>query len=85
MAYEICQVNMAFGVQQHVIRFEIPMDDTLGVDILQGTTKLCHPEPDCVLCEALAGDVEAEVTAVHEINNNVTRARLAMLPTNNNT
>ena len=68
-------MDVAFRIQQDIIRFEIPMNDTLGMDILQGTAKLSHPKAYCFLSEALSGNVESKVTTVHEIDHNVARTK----------
>jgi hypothetical protein len=48
------------------------MDDALGVDISQGTTQLGDPKSNRFLREAFSGDVEPQITAVHEIDHDIT-------------
>jgi hypothetical protein len=69
--YEISQMDVPLGVQQYVIGLQITMNDTLRVNILQGTTKLCHPESHRFLCEALARDMKPEIATIHEIDHNI--------------
>lgn len=71
LTYEISQMDMSLGIQQHVIGLEIAMDDTLRMDILQGAAKLGHPEPHCFLREALARDMKSEIAAIHQVDHNV--------------
>lgn len=70
--YEIRQMNMAFRVQQNVIRLHIAVNDTLRVDVPQCATHLQDPEPDRILCETFSRYVEAQVTTVHQIHHNIT-------------
>jgi hypothetical protein len=64
-------MNVSFGVQQHIIRFDIPVDYSLGVDVSQCTTQFREPESHGFLGEAFSGDMEAKVTACHEIHDNI--------------
>jgi hypothetical protein len=47
------------------------MNDALRMDILQGTTKLGHPEPHRLFRETFPRDVKSEITAIHEINHDI--------------
>jgi hypothetical protein len=58
-SYEICQVHVAVGVQQHVVRLYIAMDDALAMDISESTTELSNPEPYSVFGERLSRNVES--------------------------
>jgi len=64
---------MALVVQQYVVWFNVSVYDSLLMDISQRTTELCNPKSNRLFRERLPGDVEAEVTARHEIDNNVSR------------
>ena len=69
--YEVCQMHMPTLVQEHVVWLHIPMDDPLRVDVLDGASQFGDPESYRVLGKGLSGDVEAKVTAIHEIHHNV--------------
>jgi hypothetical protein len=60
-------VDVAIGVEKDVVRLDISVNNVLTVDISQGTPKLCDPELNRLLGEGLSGDVEAQITAGHEI------------------
>ena len=63
---------MSTFVEQHVVRLDVSMYDSLLVTIPQRTAQLGDPESHGVLGEGLAGDVESKVAAIHEIHNDVT-------------
>lgn len=65
-------MNMTLGIEQHIIRLHIAVDDALGMDILQGTGQLGDPEANGILGKAFPGNMEPEVTAIHQIDDNVT-------------
>lgn len=71
VTYEICQVDMAVGVEQHVVRLDVSVHDALLVDVAHGASQLGHPEPHGLLGEGLSRDVEAQVAAVHEVDYDV--------------
>jgi hypothetical protein len=56
---KICQVDVALRIEQHVIGFDIPMDDSLLMDISQGTSQLRNPESNCIFRKALSRDVKS--------------------------
>lgn len=58
-AYEVRQVHVAVGIEQHIIGLDISMDDILAVDVAQSTAKFCNPESDCLFRERLSRDVES--------------------------
>lgn len=64
-------MNMAFRVQQHVIRLEISVDNTLRVDVFQCAAKLCHPKTNSFFCEAFSRYVKSKIATIHEVNHNV--------------
>lgn len=47
------------------------MDDVLPVDVAQGTAELCNPKPYRRFGKGLPRDVETQITAAHEVNNQV--------------
>lgn len=69
--HEISKMDVAIGIEQHVIGLDIPVYNALCVDVSDSAAKLCYPEAYGILCESFPGDVETEVAAVHEINDNV--------------
>lgn len=70
-AYKVGQVDMALRVQQHVVGLDIPMHDALLVDVADCAAELGDPEAHCLLGKGLSRNVEAQVAAVHEIDDNV--------------
>jgi hypothetical protein len=56
---EISQVDVALGIQQDVIWLDVPMDDPLLVDVPQGTSQLCNPEPNRIFRKALPRDMKS--------------------------
>jgi hypothetical protein len=64
-------MDVSLGIQQHIIGLEITMDDTLRMDIFQGTPQLSYPEPHCLLRETFARDMKPKIAAIHEIDHNV--------------
>ena len=65
-------MDMSLFVQQDIVRFHVTMDDALGMNVPQGTAQFGDPKAHCVLGETFAGDVEAKITAIHEIDDNIT-------------
>ena len=64
---------MALRVQQHIIRLDVPVDDALPVDISQGTAQLGNPKPHRFLGEGLSRDMESQVAAGHQVDDDVPR------------
>jgi hypothetical protein len=62
---------MAFGIEQHVVGLDVPVHDTLLVYVPHSAAELGYPEADCLFCESFARDVESKVTAVHQIDDDV--------------
>lgn len=69
--YKIGQVDMALGVEQHVVGLHVAVYDTLGMDVSQGTAQLGNPEANGILREGLPRNMESEIAAIHEIDHNV--------------
>jgi hypothetical protein len=69
--HKVCQVDMAFRVQQHVVWLDVPVHDTLLVNISHSAAELGYPEAHCIFGEGLPRDVEAQVAAIHEIHHDV--------------
>lgn len=69
--HKICQVQVALGVEQDVVRLHIPMYNTLLVDIPQGTGQFSHPEPYGFFRECLSRDMESQITTVHQVYHDV--------------
>lgn len=71
VTYKISQMDVAVRVEQDVVRLDVPVDDALLVDVAHGAAELGHPEAHGLFCKGLAGDVEAQVAAVHEVDDDV--------------
>ena len=69
--HEVGEMNVAVGIQQHVVRLDVPVHDTLGVYVADSAAQFGYPEAHGVLGESLARDVETEVAAVHQIDDDV--------------
>ena len=64
-------MDVPVRVEQDVVGLDVAVDDALLVAVADGAAQLGHPEADGVLCKGFAGDVEAQVAAVHEVDDNV--------------
>ena len=64
-------MDVAFRVEQNVVWLDVSVDNALLVYVAHGATELGYPKAHGVFCEGLARDVEAQITAVHEIDDNV--------------
>ena len=62
---------MPIRVEQHVIRLDVAMHDILPMDITQSATQLGHPEANRLFGEGFSRDVEAQIAACHQIDDNV--------------
>lgn len=62
---------MPVGVKEHIIRLYVAVDDALSVDVPQGASQLSYPEPHGVLGERFPRDVESQISAAHEIDNQI--------------
>lgn len=56
---------MAFGIEQDIIRFDVPMNNALLVYIPQGTAQLCHPKSYCLLGKGFSRNMKPQVAAIH--------------------
>jgi hypothetical protein len=52
-------MDMALGIQQHVVWLDVPVHDALLVDVAHGATQLGYPEAHCFFSKRLSRDVEA--------------------------
>ncbi|KAL8791695.1 MAG: hypothetical protein Q9195_005702 [Heterodermia aff. obscurata] len=59
---------MAVRVQHDIVRLQIPVHNPLPVYIPQRAGELRHPKSDCIFCKSLSGNVEAQVAAIHQVN-----------------
>lgn len=64
---------MSLRIQQYIVGLEITMDNTLRMDIPQGTSQLCHPKPDSFLGETLPRNMKPKIAAIHQIHHNVAK------------
>ncbi len=55
------------------------MHDTLCVNVSKCTAELCHPKSHTIIGKGFARNVEAKVTAIHQVYHEVAVALLAML------
>lgn len=69
--YEVSQMDMALRVEQHVVRLDVPVHDSLLVDVSDSASKLCYPKAHCLFCEGLSRNVKAQITTVHQIEHDV--------------
>lgn len=69
--YKVSQMDVTLGIKQHVIRLHVPMDDALRMDIFQSATQFGKPKTNGFFREAFAGNMESEITAIHEIHHNI--------------
>lgn len=69
--YEVCQMDMAIRIEQHVIGFDIPMHYALLVDVADGAAKLCYPKPHRLFRKRLPRNVEAKIATIHQVDHDV--------------
>lgn len=60
-------MDVAFRIQQDIVRLDVPVHNSLPVYVAQRAAQLGNPETDGFFGKGLAGNVEAEVTAVHQV------------------
>ena len=70
-AYKVSEMDMAVRVKEDVVRFDVAVDNALLVDIAHSAAQLGDPEAHGLLGEGLARDVEAQVAAVHEVDDDI--------------
>jgi hypothetical protein len=58
-------MNVAFRVQQNIIRLHVSVYDSLLVYVSQGTTQLGYPESNCFFSKGLSRNVKSQVATVH--------------------
>ena len=64
-------MDVTGGIEQNIVRLDVSVHDTLFVDVSQGAAQLGHPEPHRFFGEALASNVEAQISTVHQVNDDV--------------
>lgn len=70
-AYKVSKVHVAVRVEQDVVGLDVAVDDVLFVDVAESAAQLGDPEANRVLGKGFSRDVEAEVTARHQVDDNV--------------
>lgn len=69
---EICQLDVALRVEEHVLWLQVAVDDPPAVQVLEGEDQLGAVEPRLFLAQStLATDVLVEVASVDEVDNEV--------------
>lgn len=64
-------MDMAFGIQKDIVRLDIPVHDSLRVNVSDRTTKLCNPKAHGVLGECLSRDMEPKIAAIHQVHDDI--------------
>jgi hypothetical protein len=64
-------MDMAILVKQHVVWLDVTVHDALGMYVSQRTSQLRYPEAHCIFREGLARNVEAQISARHEVHDQV--------------
>jgi hypothetical protein len=64
-------MHMPVGIKEHVVRLYVTVDDTLPMDVPQRTPELGDPKPDRLLGECFPRDVKPQISAAHEVNDQV--------------
>lgn len=62
---------MPLGVEQDIVRLDVSVNDVLGMDIAEGAAQFSNPETDSLLGKRLSGDVESQVAAAHQIDDEI--------------
>lgn len=58
VAYEVRQMNMTIGVQEHVVWLDVTMYNALAMYVSQGAAQFGNPKSHCFFCKRLSRDVE---------------------------
>jgi hypothetical protein len=69
--HKIGQMNVAVRVEQDVVGLDVSVDDALLVDVSHGASELGHPEAHRLLGKCFSRDVESQIAAIHEVDDNV--------------
>lgn len=66
---EVGEADVALPVQEDVLRFQVPVDDFFGVQVLDGTHYLCRVEESGAVAEAAAfAQVAEQLAAWHVVH-----------------
>lgn len=52
--YEVCQMDMAFCIQQHVVGLHVSMHNAHAVDVSQSASQLSDPKSNSIFRERLS-------------------------------
>src|SRR5690606_37945013 len=69
--HEICQMYVPIRIQENIVWLNVPVDNALAVYIFERTCEFCDPEFDCFFRKGFPRNVETEITAVHQVNHEV--------------
>ena len=73
-------MDVAFGVEQNVVRLQVSVHDALLVYIPQCACQFGHPEANGILSHGLSRDMESQIAAVHKVLHNVPSCPSAVAP-----
>jgi hypothetical protein len=61
-------VDVPIGIQQNVVRLDVPVYDVLPVYVSYRATQFSNPEPDSLFRKRLSRYVESKVAAAHQVH-----------------
>lgn len=70
---------MPIGIKEDIVRFDIPVNDTLAVNVSQGAAQLGNPKANGLLGESLPGYVKAKIAAAHQVNHQIPGRRSSVV------
>lgn len=65
---------MTIGVEEHVVRLDVSVDDALTMDVSQGTAQLGNPEANSLFSKCFSRDMESQIATTHQVDDEVPKS-----------